>query len=132
MGLTYDTLTLSNPRRDDLAPMTVSALADTGALHLCIPSHVALQLGLETVDHKEATLADGSKTLVPYVGPVRVAFANRTGFVGALVLGEEVLMGAIPMEDMDLIVIPKTRTLAVNPMNPNLAVSVAKGVRAKK
>ena len=63
MGLTYDTLTLSNPRRDDLAPMTVSALADTGALHLCIPSHVALQLGLETADHKEAALADGSKTL---------------------------------------------------------------------
>jgi clan AA aspartic protease len=111
--------------------MTVSALADTGALHLCIPSHVALQLGLETVDHKEATLADGSKTLVPYVGPVRVAFANRTGFVGALV-GEEVLMGAIPMEDMDLIIIPKTRTLAVNPMNPNLAVSVAKGLGIKK
>ena len=51
------------------------------------------------MDHKEVTLADGSKTLVPYVGPVRVAFANRTGFVGALVLGEEVLMGAIPMED---------------------------------
>jgi hypothetical protein len=61
-----------------------------------------------------------------------VAFANRTGFVGALVLGEEVLMGAIPMEDMDLIVIPKTRTLAVNPMNPNLAVSVAKGLGIKK
>jgi hypothetical protein len=47
-------------------------------------------------------------------------------------LGEEVLMGAIPMEDMDLIVIPKTRTLAVNPMNPNLAVSVAKGLGIKK
>jgi len=129
MGLTYDTLTLSNPRREDLVPMTVSALADTGALHLCIPAHVAMQLGLETADHKEVTLADGTKTLVPYMGPVRVDFANRTGFVGALVLGEEVLMGAIPMEDMDLIVIPKTRTLAVNPQNPNLAVSVAKGIK---
>jgi clan AA aspartic protease len=128
MGLTHNTLTLSNPRRDDLSPLTVSALADTGALHLCIPPHIALQLALETVDHKEATLADGSKIRVPYVGPVRVSFANRTGFVGALVFGEEVLIGAIPMEDMDLIVIPKTRTLAVNPLNPNLAVSVAKGL----
>ncbi|MFM7622508.1 MAG: clan AA aspartic protease [Alphaproteobacteria bacterium] len=129
MKRTHDTLTLSNPRREDLVPMTVSALADTGALHLCIPAHVAMQLGLETADHKEVTLADGTKTLVPYMGPVRVDFANRTGFVGALVLGEEVLMGAIPMEDMDLIVIPKTRTLAVNPQNPNLAVSVAKGIK---
>jgi clan AA aspartic protease len=128
MGLTDDTLTLSNPRRDDLLPLAVLALADTGALHLCIPPHVALQLALETVDHKEATLADGSKIRVPYMGPVRVSFANRTGFVGALVFGEEVLIGAIPMEDMDLIVIPKTRTLAVNPLNPNLAVSVAKGL----
>ena len=47
-------------------------------------------------------------------------------FAGALVLGNEVLLGAIPMEDMDLVVIPKTRTLDVNPGSPNIATSSVK------
>ena len=57
--------------------------------------------------------------------PVEIRFKNRIGFTGALVLGNQVLFGAIPMEDMDLIVIPSTRTLDVNPNSPNIAVSVA-------
>ncbi len=35
-------------------------------------------------------------------------------------------LGAIPREDMDLIIIPKTRTLAVNPDSPNVASSIVK------
>jgi hypothetical protein len=72
------------------------------------------------------TLADGSKKLVPYVGPVELRFKNRVGFAGALVMGDQVLLGAIPMEDMDLIIIPKTRTLEINPDSPNIASSTAK------
>lgn len=129
MGLTTATILLSNPRQPDLTSVTADALVDTGALHLCIPEHVAIQLKLETVEQKEVTFADGSKKLVPYVGPVQVKFANRTGFVGALVLGDQPLIGAIPMEDMDLVVIPATRTLQVNPSSPNVAMSVAKGAQ---
>lgn len=53
-------------------------------------------------------------------------FKNRVGFAGALVLGDEVLLGAIPMEDMDLVIIPKTRTVDVNPDSPNIATSIVK------
>jgi clan AA aspartic protease len=126
MGLTRTKLTLTNPRKPELQPVEVDALADSGALHLCLPSHVQMQLGLEEITRKEATLADGTRKLVPYVGPVELRFKNRIGFTGALVLGDEVLLGAIPMEDMDLVIIPKTRTLDVNPNNPNVAVSVVK------
>jgi len=38
-------------------------------LHLCIPQHIALRLSLDTQEEREVTLADGSKLLVPYVGP---------------------------------------------------------------
>ncbi|MFN7310549.1 MAG: clan AA aspartic protease, partial [Vampirovibrionales bacterium] len=100
MGLTTVSITLKNPRLADLHPLEVEMLVDTGALHMCIPEHVALQLKLEPVDQKEVTLADGSKKLVPYVGPIQVQFQNRMGFVGALVLGDQALLGAIPMEDM--------------------------------
>jgi clan AA aspartic protease len=117
---------LKNPRRPELQPVEVDALADSGAVHLCIPPHVQIQLGLEESTKKEVALADGNKKLVPYVGPVELHFKNRVGFAGALVMGDEVLLGAIPMEDMDLVVIPKTRTLDVNPESPNIATSIAK------
>ncbi len=104
----------------------MDALADSGAVHLCIPPHVQIQLELEETAKKEVTLADGGKRLVPYVGPVELRFKNRVGFAGTLVLGDEVLLGAIPMEDMDLVLIPKTRTLDVNPDSPNVATSVVK------
>jgi clan AA aspartic protease len=126
MGLTHAKLLLKNPRQPELQPVEVSALVDSGAVHLCVPSHVQIQLGLEEVTKKEVTLADGGKRLVPYVGPVELHFKNRVGFAGALVMGDEVLLGAIPMEDMDLVLIPKTRTLDVNPESPNVATSVVK------
>jgi clan AA aspartic protease len=126
MGLVNAKLSLKNPRKPELQAVEVDALADSGALHLCIPPHVQIQLGLEANGTKEITLADGQKKLVPYVGPVELHFKNRIGFAGALVLGDEVLLGAIPMEDMDLVVIPKTRTLDVNPGSPNIATSVVK------
>lgn len=129
MGLTTAQLTLANARRDDLSPIAVDALADTGAVHLCIPEHVALQLQLDELEKREVTLADGSRRAVPYVGPVHLRFGNRSGFTGAMVLGNEVLLGAIPMEDMDLVVIPSSRQVVANPLNPNIAASTAKGCR---
>lgn len=128
MGLVNGHLILKNPRLPELAHVPVNALVDTGAVHLCIPEHVRIQLKLEAIDQKEVTLADGSRKLVPYVGPIEIKFKNRTGFAGALVMGDQVLMGAIPMEDMDLVVIPKTRTVDVNPDSPNIASSIALGV----
>ncbi len=96
------------------------------AVHLCIPEQVRARLRLEAIDEKVVTLADGSQKSVPYVGPIELRFKNRVGFTGALVMGDQVLVGAIPMEDMDLVVIPKTRTLDVNPKSPNIATTIAK------
>ena len=126
MGLTNARIQLRNPRLPELGAMEVDALADTGAVHVCIPSHVQVQLRLDAVDEKEVTLADGSRRLVPYVGPIELRYANRVGFVGALVMGDQALLGAIAMEDMDLVVVPKTRQVVVNPESPNIASSVAK------
>ena len=97
MGLVTAQLILSNPRDTTIEPIEVPALADTGSVFLCIPGHVRLQLGLEVLQDREGKLADGSCVSVPYVGPVVVRFKNRIGVVGALVLGDEVLLGAIPL-----------------------------------
>ena len=58
--------------------------------------------------------------------PIQLHFKNRVGFAGALVFGDEVLLGAIPMDDMDLVVVPKTRTLDVNPDSPNRSTSIVR------
>ena len=129
VGLTAGMITLLNPRRPDVSAVTVEALADTGAVHLVIPEHIRIQLQLEEQDRKEVTLADGSKRMVPYVGPVEIRFKNRVGYAGALVMGDQALLGAIPMEDMDLVVSPRSRTVDVNPKSPNVACSIAKGVQ---
>ena len=126
MGLTNARIQLRNPKLPDLEPVEVDALADTGSVHLCIPLHTQIQLKLAQVGEKEVSLADGSRKLVPYVGPIELRYRNRTGFAGALVMGDQPLLGAIPMEDMDLVVVPKTRTVVVNPVSPNVASSIAK------
>jgi clan AA aspartic protease len=119
MGLTYSTIKLSNPRLPELKGIELKALVDTGALMLCIPQSIAHQLQLEELDKRPVTIADGTSHQVPYVGPLRVDFENRFCFVGAIVIGDETLLGAVPMEDMDLVVHPATQKLMANPMHPN-------------
>jgi len=126
MGLVFSKIQLINPVDRTLSFIEVEALVDTGAVHLCIPEHIQLQLQLKEIDRKEVTLADGSHKLVPYVGPIEIHFKNRIGFAGALVLGDQVLLGAIPIEDMDLVVMPSLRTLDVNPQSPNIATTIVK------
>jgi clan AA aspartic protease len=126
MGLTTAKLILTNPRKPELQAVEVDALADTGSVFLCIPPHIQVQLKLDDTERKEVIVADGRRTSVPYVGPVEVRFKNRVGYFGAIVMGDQVLLGAIPMEDMDLVVIPKTRSIDINPANPNMACGIVK------
>jgi clan AA aspartic protease len=120
VGHLFAEIGLSNPRRSELKPLAVQALVDTGALMLCIPEHVAVQLDLQTESLREVTVADGRSMKIPYVGPIKVMFEDRLCFVGALVMGDEVLLGAVPMEDMDLLLSPSRQTVIVNPASPNI------------
>ena len=123
------TLLLRNARVPTLA-LQVDALADSGTLHLCIPQRVCEQLRLDHLGEREAIFADGSAKVLPYVGPLEVRFKNRAGFTGALVIGDQVVLGAIAMEDMDLVVLPATRQLDVNPGSPGIGRTIASRVRA--
>jgi clan AA aspartic protease len=129
MGLVFANITLNNPRQPELQSMAVRALVDTGAYWLCIPEHVAIQLKLQKHEDREVTLADGKKHVVPYMGPLQISFENRTSYSGALVFGNQVLLGAIPMEDMDVVVSPLHQKLMPNPENPNIPAGFAMGAR---
>lgn len=126
MGYVYAEIEIGNPRLPELQPLTTTALVDTGALMLCIPPHVALQLQLEEESVREVTVADGRVQQVPYVGPLKVTVAGRFCYVGALVLGDAVLLGAVPMEDMDLVVNPARQRVEPDPRSPNIPHALVK------
>ena len=125
MGLVRADIRLAQPLGDKRT-LVVNALVDSGAVFLVIPEHVRLQLDLEVHDKVEVTLADGQRSMVPQCGPIRIDFENRHCHTDALVMGDEVLLGVIPMEAMDLVVMPRERRLAVNPNSPNYASVVVK------
>lgn len=126
MGITRAQIELRNAADRSLRPLNVDALVDTGAAQLCVPEHVRVQLQLNEVYRREITTANGRRVEVPYVGPVEVRFQNRGCMVGAFVLGDEVLLGAIPMEDMDLVISPLDRTVIPNPRSPNIPSAIVK------
>ena len=126
MGYVYADISIKNPKNNKIKPVSIKALVDTGAMTLCIPEHICLQLGLEAIEKREVTTADGKSQVVPYVGPVQIEFENRTCFTGALVLGDSVLMGAVPMEDMDLVINPSMQKVCVNPESPNIPSALVK------
>ncbi len=100
--------------------MKVNSLVDSGAYMLVIPEHVKLQLGLEVVEQREVELADGKTNLRDVACPVEIRFANRRAVSNAFVMGNEVLLGAIPMEELDVVIDTRNQKLIVNPENPTM------------
>jgi clan AA aspartic protease len=134
MGLIYADLELL--RADDLAlvrsgflapekirTMTVRALVDSGAYQLCINDNIRRQLDLPMVDRITAELADGTLTELSVVGPVEIRYKTRRTVCNAAVLpgDTEVLLGSIPMEDMDLVLYPQEGRMDVNPATPYMS-----------
>lgn len=122
----YTNISLKNPSLEISKPFETRALVDTWALHLCIPEHVSLQLWLKELQKREVSTADWKSHICSYVWPIQVSFWNRSCYTWALVLWDEVLIWAVPMEDMDLVAIPSERKVIANPKNPNIPASVVK------
>ena len=85
-----------------------------------------LQLGLEIINHEVAEYANGKIEEVPVVGPLEIRFANRRTSVDAMVIGNQVLLGSIPMEAMDVVINPRSQKLEVNPENPTMPKMIVK------
>ena len=93
------------------------ALVDSGAYDLILNQEVQDQLQLPVLGKRTIKLADETILDVDIVGPVEVRFETRATTVRALVLPdtEEVLLGAIPLEGLDVIIDPLRERLLVNP-----------------
>jgi clan AA aspartic protease len=134
MGLTYAEIELANAGEiylaqrgymipENIKRKTVKALVDSGAYMLAINEQIKDELNLLKVDEQLAELADGSKVKLEIVGPVEVRFENRRANVDAMVLpgDSEVLLGAVPLEELDVVILPSEQRLVVNPASPDIA-----------
>ena len=134
MGLIYADIELINAidlglakrheiGEEEVKRMHVNMLVDTGSVYMCINETVQEQLQLEVVEKRKGQLADGSVVEYDVVGPIEVRFKNRRCVVDAMVIpgDNELLLGAIPLEDMDVLINPYRRELVVNPDHPYFA-----------
>jgi clan AA aspartic protease len=114
----------------DVRRAKTRALVDTGALDLVINEEVQHQLNLPVLHQRTVSLADETLREVDMVGPVEVRFENRSTIVKAIVLPgvEDVLLGAIPLEGLDVFIDPVQERLVVNPKSPEIATSQVKEV----
>jgi clan AA aspartic protease len=104
--------------------MKVNMLVDKGAYLMCITETVRDYLGLAFVDKRKIVLGDGSVKEFDVVGPITVKFENRNAVCNALLLpgSNESILGAIPLEELDVIIHPQRQELIVNPEHPHGAV----------
>jgi len=109
--------------KEKIKQVRVESLVDAGAYMLSINETVRAQLDLPFIEKQMSQLADDTLREVDIVGPVEVRFENRRTTCDAVVLpGEaQVLLGSIPMEDMDVIIEPREQKLMVNPKHPYIA-----------
>ncbi|MFM2387769.1 MAG: hypothetical protein RL660_2526 [Bacteroidota bacterium] len=108
---------------EEIKRINISMLVDSGALNLCINEVIQEQLQLPVVGKRSAETADGRIIECLVVDFAIVKFKNRETTCRAMVLpgNSEPLLGAIPMEDMDVIIHPQRQELLVNPEHPYMA-----------
>jgi clan AA aspartic protease len=121
MGLVHAEITLKNGidmimakkglmQDHEIRQTTVTALVDSGAWTMVINDTTREILGLETTRTAPGTLADGTQAEYKLTGPLEVSWKDRSVICEALVIpnADENLLGAIPLEAMDLTINPRT------------------------
>lgn len=105
----------------DIRSMEIEALVDTGATMLMLPADVVERLGVRIAGQRNVRYADGRVAPIPWVAGVKIVILGRDTVVTALVeaAGTTPLIGQIPLEELDLLVDPKSRELRVNPASPD-------------
>ena len=134
MGLVYADVELINgydlesARRyiigeEEIKRMHVNILVDTGSIMLAINENIQEQLQLPIVEKRIMQLANGKIEECDIVSQVELRFKNRRTMCNAVVLpgDTEPLLGAISLEDMDVLIHPSRNELIVHPDHPYFA-----------
>jgi len=108
--------------KDQIRSVTVEAVVDTGAVRSCIPVDLQEKLGLETIRHINAQMANGQVESVALTEATYIDILGRVATESFLVLGGEVLIGQTALESTDLLVDCNRQKVITNPDHPNSAI----------
>jgi clan AA aspartic protease len=113
---------------EEIRRFPLNILVDTGAYYLCINETIQEQLGLSVVEKRKGQLANGDIVEYDVAGPVEIRFQNRRCNIDAMILPGDAqpLLGAIPLEDLDVIIHPLRQELVVNPASPDMPLMMLK------
>jgi predicted aspartyl protease len=94
--------------------ITIEAVPDTGAWTLVINEETRQKLGLAIEGSIASTLADGSTTTYNQTEAIKIQWKDRSTTQQALLVPEadDILLGALPLEALDLMVDPVNERLA--------------------
>ena len=108
---------------EEVKRMPVKVLVHTGSYMLAINESIQEQLQFPVLEKRKAQLANGHIVECDVVASVEVRFKNRQTTCRAMILpgDSEPLLGAIPLEDMDVLIHPLRQELIVNPEHPFFA-----------
>jgi clan AA aspartic protease len=114
-------VTRGHRKTADVRSTEIEALVDTGATMMVLPADAVSRLGLLPAGYRKVRYADGRVAEVPWVSGIRITILGRDTVTNALVeaTGTTPLIGQIPLEELDLLVDPKSRELRVNPASPD-------------
>lgn len=107
---------------DQIRSVTVEAVVDTGAVRSCIPVDLKEELGLYTLRHINAQMANGQVDSVELTDAAYIDILGRVATESFLVLGGEVLIGQTALESTDLLVDCNRQRVITNPDHPNSAI----------
>jgi clan AA aspartic protease len=95
-------------KEEEIRILKVEAMPDTGAWTLVINEDVRQKLGLSIKETSESTLADGKTDTYDVTEGVEIRWKDRYTVLPAVVVpdAKDVLLGALPLEAMDLMVDP--------------------------
>ena len=121
MGLVYTEITMKNVKdkiiaenglipEHEIRQVTVNALVDSGAWTMVINEATREKLGLEATKTAPGVLADGTQATFKLADPVEIFWKDRSVICEPLLVpsANENLLGAIPLEAMDLTINPRT------------------------
>ena len=124
MGMVHAEITVKNAvdvvnaktgivKEDDVRSITVTAVVDTGAASLVINEEQFQKLGLVAYKEQGSRLADGRRVSCKITHPVEIHWKDRETSCDAMVIpgAKTVLLGAIPLEGMDLMIHPQKQEL---------------------
>jgi clan AA aspartic protease len=121
MGKVTEKVRLTN-LLDPKQSLELEAVVDTGATMMVLPQDLVDRLGLRKVRDVKVRYANGQSAIRGIYGVATIELRGRAGNFDVLAEAEgtQPLVGQIVLEELDLVVDSRSKTVTPNPSSPDM------------